>query len=669
MPNREERLEALARERERRAQTAGDRSSRGAQALQSINVGSRAAEDMALLGLGDEIYSGAMAVPMGLLEYATSDDQDLGLLSAIGGQYSDRVQRMDDIRRREYESAPVATGVGSVAGALAGGPRMIGEAAAPAVARMPMGGIGRAIGWGAVGEGEGALVGAATSPPGDRLPGGIEGGVVGAPFGALGSAAGDLGGAALRRVVGRDAGQSRTSAEVEQGLESAGMTTRQAEQRIHDLGPEGVLADVDPILRSMGEDVANRSAAVRARAEEVLGQRQQTQSERLTQTVRDATGAEGSMFAAADEIARRKADIARQPLQQARQQGFAVTEDIQSLLERPAIQNAYRAARRKAENEGAPLPPLYRTDPDGNQIVNPDLTPQQLFGSFDYIRRQLNQQGAMANNQLALAQASASGRSADVEDAIAASRLAGEWRDALRNQNEPYGDFLRLYADEFANERAMSAGQLLWRRRSDGREVDRLIADIDNMSQTELAYFREGFTQSLMDQLENSPLTGQAARSLLRTPRMRDTLRRVIVGASDDPRQGEAAYEAFTRALEAEIDMGETFRRTLQGSPTAQRMAGSQRLDEDPRSLVGNLATGNVGSAIGQVAQAMGRRAGNMTPAQEAELGRMLFTPGLDANRLILEGIARRQGIQGLGQRGLPSGIMGAGVAEGARQN
>ena len=664
MPNRDDLLRMLDNIESRDSRPSGS-----AGALNSINVGSRAAEDMALLGLGDEIYSGAMAVPMGLLEYATSDDQDLGLLSAIGQQYGDRVRRMDDIRRREYESAPVAAAVGSVGGALAGGPRMIGEAMAPAVARMPMGGIGRAIGWGGVGAAEGAVVGAATAPPGDRTPGAVEGGAIGTGFGALGSAAGDLGGAALRRVVGRDAGQSRTSAEMERALDEAGVTPQQAQQRIHELGPESVLADVDPRLRSLGEDVANRSAAVRARAEEILGPRQADQSRRLTQTVRDATGADGSAFAAADEIARRKADIARQPLQQARQQGFQVTEDIQNLLRRPAIQRAHEAAQRKAANEGVELPSIYSLDADGNQIVNPDLDPQQLFGAFDYIRRQLNQQGAMANNQLALAQASASGRSADVEDAIAASRLAGEWRDALRDQNQPYGDFLRLYADEFANERAMSAGQLLWRRRSDGREVDRIISDIDDMSQTELAYFREGFTQSLIDQLENRALTGQAARSLLRTPRMQDVLRRVITGAADDPRQGDAAYEAFSRALEAEIDMGETFRRTLTGSPTAQRLAGAERMDEDPRSLIGNLASGNVGSAMGQVAQAVGRRAGNLTPSQEAELGRMLFTPGLDQNRLILEGIMRRQGINQIGQTGIPSGVMGAGVAEGARQN
>lgn len=174
--------------------------------------------------------------------WGLGDEMAAGMESITGGDYSQALDRQRQSADVSQEENPWSYGGGQVAGAIAPGILTAGATNAPTLGgRVVQGGL-TAGGQGAVygfGEGEGGVV--------PRLK---EAGKTGAISTVLGGTAPLVAsgvGAAWRGVsnwlASRGVG-AKATAEILDMVQQSGMTPQQAEQRLNELGPEAMLADI-----------------------------------------------------------------------------------------------------------------------------------------------------------------------------------------------------------------------------------------------------------------------------------------------------------------------------------------------------------------------------------------------------------------------------------------
>ncbi|HUQ36670.1 MAG TPA: hypothetical protein VM144_09880 [Aestuariivirga sp.] len=170
------------------------------------------------------------------------DEMAAGMESVTGGDYNQALDRQRQSADVAQEENPWSYGGGQVAGAVVPGLLTAGATTAPTLGgRVVQGGL-TAGGQGAVygfGEGEDGVV--------PRLQ---EAGKTGAISTVLGGAAPVIAsgvGAAWRGVSNWLASRgvdAKATAEILDMVQQSGMTPQQAEQRLNELGPEGMLADI-----------------------------------------------------------------------------------------------------------------------------------------------------------------------------------------------------------------------------------------------------------------------------------------------------------------------------------------------------------------------------------------------------------------------------------------
>lgn len=585
--------------------------------------------NLATAGLGDEIFSGVDAAAHAVGRLATTGDFGEAA-DRFGERYGETQRKHDAYTRALQDEHPVATGVGGAVGALAGGPGKLGYQAAQLVGKVPTA-LARVPLAGALAGAEGAALGAATAEQGERGQGAFYGGLIGAPLGALGQGAGEMVGAGVRRLAQKAARRGglprgKVQSAVMDVIDDQGLTPRRVARRLQNMPEDAVIADTSPGLRGLAEDAVNSNLGARAWAERVLRPRQERMIGRVLNTARAATGANKGSFASARDIAAAKRQAAERLLPLARAQNFKVTDDVASLLSRPAIRDAYSGAQRLAANDGVSLPNLFVRQGD-DLVVNRNLSNADLFDAFDYMRKMLNQQSSAAFDGGKMAAMANAGNSAQLADIVSVSSLARQWRDALKVQNPSYANYLSQYADEFANTRAMQLGETLWR--TQGRkglidQVDDLIAD---MSDSEVAYLKEGIMQSVRDSLETRTMTGNAAKVIFRSPRMQQIMRRAVTAGARNP---SAEWSEFNKAMGDYIEMSATYNQVLGGSPTARRLAGSEALDA-AGSAAESTARGDFTGALLSGLRSL-LRAGRMSPADRQQAARLLLTPRRGVN-------------------------------------
>lgn len=292
-----------------------------------VNQFLRAAAQGLTFGFGDEIAGAAAAVAPGGKSYTEARDASR--------------QRVSDMR----EVAPGATALSEIAGGVAL-PALGAARVARTLVRPGAGALGKAVGAagaaGAIGAGGGALYGLgeseAETPGGllvDAAKSGAVGGLLAAPLGAGASAVGGLLGKAGRFgrevVAPQSAGRSEARRTLRNTFEEAGIDAQDVPGRLNELGPQAVIADLDPSLARLARTARDQAPALEKVDGPVarLGQRHDQTSERLAKSLRETSGISQSMGAARD--------MADRAVQEVREKFYRPLEEAFPQVEGPNV--------------------------------------------------------------------------------------------------------------------------------------------------------------------------------------------------------------------------------------------------------------------------------------------------------------------------------------------
>lgn len=191
-------------------------------------------------------------------------------------------------------------------------PEVVGAIASP-ITKLIGGAVGAAnipryAKYFAEGAALGGLAGAGNEEEGKRLEGLAFGSTFGGAFGLGIPAAGEVVGsgarAALERILSK--GMTPGGRNLGNALVRDNLTIPMAQQKLADLGPNSVLADLGGNVRGLAEASAQMPGRAMSMAEDVLGGRAATQGERIIQSAFQATGVNSI-----DELIAQRAAAAR----------------------------------------------------------------------------------------------------------------------------------------------------------------------------------------------------------------------------------------------------------------------------------------------------------------------------------------------------------------------
>ena len=316
-------------------------------------------------------------------------DEIVGAVAGDEAKEASR-QRVADLR----QLAPGASTMAEIAGGVAA-PFMTGAGVARALTRPGAGivarglaaGAGGAVGGGAgaalygAGEAEGGIgpraIGAAASAPIGAAGGFLTGGAL-SLLGSTLSRSGRFGGEV---IAPESQGKREASRRLRQVFEEAEIDPASVPQRMDELGPNAVIADLDPRLGREARNAVNQAPALERAGGPVdaLRARTEARGERLIKAMRETSGISESMQAG-QEAARRAVQEVREQHYQPLEAAFpeVTGQGVQQALTDPRVA---RVARRTAQDivadEGAIARAVKQGVPeaDARQVVAPKRAP------------------------------------------------------------------------------------------------------------------------------------------------------------------------------------------------------------------------------------------------------------------------------------------------------
>lgn len=238
-------------------------------------------------------------------------------------------QRVEDLRTLAPGASMMAEIAGGAAvpfGAGTSVSRSLTRPGAGLVARAAAGAAGGA----SAGAAGGALYGAGEADEGNRLMGALRGGAVGTATGAVVGGALPAVGAGLSKggrfaseiLAPETQGQREARRRLRAVFEEAGLNADDVERRMAELGPEAVIADLDPRLAREARAAVNQAASLERAGGPVerLRARTDARGERLVRALRESSGITESMPAGQEAAERAVQEVRREfyrPLEEA----------------------------------------------------------------------------------------------------------------------------------------------------------------------------------------------------------------------------------------------------------------------------------------------------------------------------------------------------------------
>jgi hypothetical protein len=435
--------------------------------------------------------------------------------------------------------------VGGVAPALlTGGASLAVNTTGRAVARGA--GVGAAYG-GAYG------FGSAEGEVGDRLPGAIQGAVLG---GLVGGAVPAVIGAAKGVKNAISSPEVRAQAQLNRALDRDNLTPDQFRTQYDDLAAQqpgsAIPADAGgDNVRGLVERLATAPGQARTTVTDTLTARQAAQGERIASAARSLSGVNRSADTAIDETIAQRARESAPLYAAAHAEEVPWSPQLQSLMERPAMQAAYRDAERRAANQGRKFDGQFMDiGPDGS--VTARAVPRT--GDLDVINQNLDGQ----------------------IESLLSSGSRSEARDIIGIRNELLG-VMDASAPTYAQARAVFAGHSQYRDAIDrGAEIlkkditpERWASEFRRLSASEQEAVRIGAISSIIAKIGDDAAKMPDVTKYLRSPNGRAKISAIL---PDDN-----ARKAWAETLQHETDVSNLTGRALGNSATARRQA---ELDE-----------------------------------------------------------------------------------------
>ncbi len=574
----------------------------------------RGANDALTFGFADEISSAASATLNPLA--GTGNDGD-----TWGERYSKNVEGERALDRQARQNNPMASAAGGIAGGLLPMIATGGASLLPSAARSTAGPISRVAAQVSATQatpgmlraaGEGAAVGGAYgaayglgSAEGDlmeRLPGAVDGMTVGAAIGA-GIPVALMGGRSLYSAA---RSPDRAAAhQVERALERDGMTVDQFRRQADDLQQRypGAAMPADAggeNVKGLLERVSQTPGAGRSQVIPALTERQQGQPQRITSTLQELTKSERDSFnRAADDLGRATgnkrgahqateeamAQRARdaQPLyEKAYQEPVPWSHELEKLFERPAMQDGYRLAARRAANEGRTFQGKFIDLKDDGSFTMKDVP---STGDLDLIKKSLDSKVGTLE------------RAGDYGEARVIKGIRTKLLEMMDAASPTYREARAAWAGPSQFIDALNDGRTILSRNISAEE---LASNLGRLNASELDGFRIGALSAISNKMHNDPSKMADMTKYLRSKEMRG---KVAAMLPDD-----AARQRWGEMLDFEVSASATAGRSLGNSATARRAAEMADADSLGGDLVLSALAGTpVGSLFSQFINKAGR--------------------------------------------------------------
>lgn len=323
--------------------------------------------------------------------------------------------------------------------------------------------------------------------------------------------------------------------------------------------------DVAPqSVRDAGTSAARMPGKGRDEAIKFLDERQQGMGQRLTDDMEEALGKPpGSFVQTADEIAAARSAEAKPHYEKAFEGNKAVNSPkVVELTNRPSGKSAIQQGLKMAQDEGIPLDDLVIRDAKGNIV--------------GYTMKAMHY-GKMALDDMI----DSAVRSGNNQAARNLTTLKNQWLDEMDRISPDYATGRKIFAGHSANNRALEAG-----RKAVNSHPDQIRKEMAGMSQSEQEFYRQGYSQRVVETIENAPDKGNMVNRIFGTTAKRDRMRAVL---------GDEQYAKLAERYGQESKMYQTYGDVNVGSPTAQRTAAQQDLNDGIASL-----SPEAGIAVGQ---------------------------------------------------------------------
>jgi hypothetical protein len=539
-----------------------------------------------------------------------------GFLDEIAGAISGDVEASRSVLDRARESTGLAGDAAEIAGA-------VGSSIALPVGRVAQGASlgAKALGATKAGAAGGALYGAGEADGGvlDRARGAAVGGAAGAVTGAVAAplvAGAGLGLRKAARSVGFGAGRPENVAarKVAQSLDRDQTTPAQVSGELaaaRQVSPDAQIADIaGENTTKLLDAAAMVPGQARKELVEGLHNRQSKQYMRLQDAIADTVGDGSKFYETADNLIASRAARAKPLYERAYATPTPYTTELESVLQRPLMQQLVRRARADALNTGDDFKQFFiEVGEDGIQINKvPDTR------ALDRIKRTIDSMlGAVKRGEQTGLKAA---------DKVSLTKLKSDLMDAI--ENPQYKKALKTYAGDSALTNALDDGYLAFNK----MQPEEITRAIKGLGKDEADLFRMGVARAIYEKLAQGNV-GRNRAEILKQPVIASKLKAIFPDA--------VARGKFMRALDLEDRMFRTRAKVTGGSPTASRQTELQDAGFDPADIADTAAAVGAaarGDLLGLAMRAMMRgknRMTGMTPEVSDEIIRLLTSNDVSA--------------------------------------
>lgn len=475
------------------------------------------------------------------------------------------------------------------------GQSALGRTGGQVVRQVPT--IGRAVGVGtAAGAAEG--FGAGEGGLGNRVASAAGGGAVGgvlAPAGeiarrGIGSMARGVSAAidTPQRFGRRTAQKMLREALRDDGL---GTTDDAMEKFLEASGLPYTLADLGENPRALLDAAAVMPGPGKSEAMKFLRDRSKGKAGRITGSLREILGKRGAFFEDYAVIEAARKQVGDRLYRIAHKQDIEVTPGIINVLQTTRGQKAIARAAGLAELEFLKFPNI--TVRDGKLLLDGDEVKAVNTRFMHYIKMGLDDE---------IGEVFSSGIGKNERQGLIA--LKDMFLDEIDGQNKAYKRARDFWAGKSLIMDALTQG-----RRILGENPEDLSLQIQKMSKSEAEAYRNGAMSAIIDAIQNSVVDANIARNLLKTENKKKLLRLTF----EPGEAGDKQFAEFTRNLQKEIDMADTFGGVLGNSRTAARQEAVARIREavaegsTPPSSIFDAVTRIIRSDISGVAESRER--------------------------------------------------------------
>lgn len=444
-------------------------------------------------------------------------------------------------------------------------------------------------------------------------------------------------------------GERRISGLLDRALRRAGVRREDLLQGL-DAAPEGALPLNlnEGLLAPYAEALAQNPGPGARIVKDALTDQQRGASGRIRSRVAENLGGEGNYFATLDNAIQQRRDAASAVMSEIEGKTFNLSSDAVTALRSEIGQRQIRQAAQYGL--ASPDPAIRENAANLNRLAD-TLLDNPSAASLDLRTAQ--------NVSKALLDASSEAwKRGDGAAGQAFGDIGRAVRENAKDAIPEYRSFLRQYGEDSDNIAALEMGRSIFRSaddmRPDGMSAEVLRRQFDELSDVGKDMFRKGVGEAIVARAQTTKGDLGAMRDVIRSGEFADRIR---IAFPD-----EQAFTRFLNAAENEVQMADTARSILNGSPTARRQAVSKELDA---ANYGDQASGLVSASIPGLAVEGARRSvrgvGNLIGRNRSilrndELNETLARSLTDQELL-------RQMLNRPARRGLLSGAVPSGVA------